>query len=233
MTMKPQATLCGCLLEAANGQLPGLLRHPQLDLVEWRVDAFISRHGVERTRQWLEVLSTPERHPVLVTNRAQRHGGFFAGSEDLRLAILRQAVEQGAEWVDLEADVPPKALQWFLNQRAKTMISHHDFSRTPETAALQHLARQQAAQGADAIKIATLARAPEDPLRVLELIPWGHRELGVEVIAFCMGPLGRWSRVASLLLGSPWTYVKFPDQQEAAAGQFTAAEMRALWEMLA
>jgi 3-dehydroquinate dehydratase I len=233
MTTQAQARLCGCLLDAANGQLPWLLRHPQLDLVEWRLDAFISRHGLERTRTWLDALSAPDRHPVLVTNRAQRHGGFFAGSEDLRIALLREAVELGADWVDLEEDVPPGVLQWFFSQPARTLISHHDFARTPEPAALQRLARGLATPGAHGIKIATQALAAEDPLRVLELIPWGRRELGVEVIAFGMGPLGRWSRVVSALLGSPWSYVKFPDQPEAAPGQVTAAEMRALWEMLA
>jgi len=60
-----------------------------------------------------------------------------------------------------------------------------------------------ARKGTDAIKIVTLARAPGDCLRVLELIPFGRVELGLDVIAFCMGNPGRWSRLASLILGSP------------------------------
>jgi 3-dehydroquinate dehydratase I len=234
MTTKPQAQLCGCLLDALpGGELQSLLNHPQLDLVEWRLDVFIARHGVDQTRAWLKVLANPARHPVVVTNRPERHGGFFAGSEDQRLEVLRDAVRQGAEWVDLESDLSREAYAWFRDQRVKTLISHHDFERTPERAILQRVARDLAAKGAGAIKIATLAQETEDALGLLELIPWGRRELGMEVIAFAMGPLGRWSRVASLLLGSPWTYVKFAEQAEAAPGQYTAVELRMLWEMLA
>jgi 3-dehydroquinate dehydratase-1 len=234
MSTKPQAQLCGCLLDAPpGGDLQSLLEHPQLDLVEWRLDAFITRHGVDQTHSWLQLLASPARHPVVVTNRPERHGGFFSGSEEQRLEVLRAAVEQGAEWVDLEEDLSRGAYAWFRNQRVKTLISHHDFERTPERAALQRVAGGLAGGGADAIKIATVAHESEDALRLLELIPWGRRELGIEVIAFAMGPLGRWSRVASLLLGSPWTYVKFPEQPEAAPGQYTPAEMRMLWEQLA
>jgi 3-dehydroquinate dehydratase type I len=83
-----------------------------------------------------------------------------------------------------------------------------------------------------AIKLATSAQTPADNLRVLELIPFGQQQLGVEVLAFCMGPLGRWSRLICLLLGSPWTYVQLPELASAAPGQWTAEEMRRLLEML-
>ena len=54
----------------------------------------------------------------------------------------------------------------------------------------------------------------------------------MKVLAFAMGPLGRWSRLVSLLLGSPWTYVQLSELSMAAEGQFTAPEMRALLQQL-
>src|SRR5689334_18093926 len=42
------------------------------------------------------------RTPVILTCRAAWEGGSFTGSEDERRRILEQAVDQGAEFVDLE-----------------------------------------------------------------------------------------------------------------------------------
>jgi 3-dehydroquinate dehydratase type I len=85
-----------------------------------------------------------------------------------------------------------------------------------------------ASKGPHAIKIVTLARRPEDNLRVLELIAFARESFDTRAVAFCMGPLGKWSRAVSLLLGSPWTYVQLPGQGAAAPGQYSAKEMRAL-----
>jgi 3-dehydroquinate dehydratase type I len=145
------------------------------------------------------------------------------------LEILRKALDCGAEWVDLEEDADRGPFEGCLDQ---VVLSHHDFHSTPKRAALYRLAERMAATGVKVIKVAAVARTPEDNLSILDLIPFGERELGVRVIAFCMGPLGRWSRLAGLLLGSPWAYVRLPGSPSAAPGQFTADEMRGLLETL-
>ena len=224
--------VCGCLLDAEPADLPQLLGTSEVDLVEWRLDAFITRYGHPGTLEMLGALGLSPRRPVLVTNRPKRQGGFYDGPEAERLGILEAAVRLGAEWVDLEGDVERGGRERLRGRGARVLVSHHDFSHTPETAVLQGIARNLAA-GADGIKIVTTARRHQDCWSVLGLIPWGREELQVDVVAFCMGTPGRWSRVASLLLGSPWTYVRLADGPEAAPGQYTAAEMRTLLEMLA
>ena len=230
--MIPKAALCGCLTDLPGASLAALLQHPEVDLLEWRLDLFLQRHSLPETREALSNLAASPRHPVVVTNRPTREGGAFEGPESLRLEMLHQAVEVGAEWVDLEAWVDEPTVQGFRGQNARILISHHDFSGTPERMTLQRLAEKMVASRPDAIKVTTTARSPEDNLRVLDLIPFGREQLGVEVLAFCMGPLGRWSRLICLLLGSPWTYVQLPELAPAAPGQWTAAEMRRLLEVL-
>ncbi len=224
-------TICGCLLDGQSRQLPAILQSPEVDLVEWRLDAFIARQGWPKTRKLLAVLGAERRCPVLVTNRPERHGGFFIGPEAERLEILADAVEAGAEWVDLEDDLEGDLPERFHALGAKVVVSHHDFSQTPQVDKLQAIARKSA-KGADCIKVVTLAGNYHDCLRVLQLIPWGRETLQVDVIAFCMGGPGRWSRIACLLLGSPWTYVRLVGSSEAAPGQYTALETRALLDML-
>jgi 3-dehydroquinate dehydratase I len=230
--MMPKAALCGCLTDVPSEALAGLLLHPEVDLLEWRLDLFLKGYLQDETFAAFSILSEFHRHPMVVTNRPKREGGEFEGPENLRLEILHKAVEAGAEWVDLEGWVDETALQGFRGQNARLLLSHHDFSATPERAALQRLAETMARKQPDAIKFATHARTPEDNLRVLELIPFGREQLGVEVLAFCMGPLGRWSRLICLLLGSPWTYVQLAELASAAPGQWTATEMRRLLKRL-
>ena len=224
--------LCGCLVDAPVEQAADTLRHPAIDMVEWRLDAYIDRYSIEETTEALALLSAPARHPVLATNRPKREGGAFEGSEEARLEILRKAALAGAEWVDLEADVSLDQLQWFKSRGTRIVISHHEFERTPDRESLQTTLGAMAQTGAHVVKIATRANSPQDNLRVLELIAFGRKEFGVDVIAFCMGQHGRWSRPAGLLLGSPWTYVQLPGQSAAAPGQFTAHEMRTVLDLL-
>jgi 3-dehydroquinate dehydratase type I len=229
-TRKP--FLCGCLVDAPLEDLSGVLNHPELDMVEWRLDLFAERHSRGKMLEALAILGRPPRRPVMATNRPVGQGGVFADSEALRLETLRRAVEAGAEWVDAEESIPDEDLKWFRERGARILLSHHDFTGTPEADELRALAGRMAGRGARAIKIVTFAHSAEDNLRVLDLIPLGKREFGVDVVAFCMGPSGRWSRPVSLLLGSPWTYVQLPGQSGSAPGQFTPSEIRALWEQM-
>jgi 3-dehydroquinate dehydratase type I len=229
--MSSAGKFCGCLMNVEPQHLLTLLQNPEVDLLEWRLDAFIAHQGWPKTREMLALLGSDRRRPILVTNRPERQGGMFVGSEAERLAVLEEAVEAGADWVDLEDDVGTPVRRRFHELGARVLVSHHDFSQTPGPGELQAVTRELAVD-ADCIKIVTFANNPEDCLRVLQLIPWGRETLGVDVIAFCMGATGRWSRVVSLLLGSPWTYVSLQAGLEAAPGQYSVTEIRTLLEML-
>ncbi len=224
--------LCGCLVDVPPQEISLYFRDSEVDLLEWRLDLAGSKTSAEGLEAALDQLTERNRHPVLVTHRPVREGGRFDGPETLRLALLERAVDAGAEWVDLEHDVSEKTVEAFRSRGARVVISHHEFAATPDTARLRTLARRLASMGPQAIKIVTHARNPEDNLRVLELIAFGRETLGVEVVAFCMGPQGTWSRAVSVLLGSPWTYVRLPGRGAAAPGQVTAREMRELLRAL-
>ena len=113
----------------------------------------------------------------------------------------------------------------------KLILSWHDFSGTPETARLETVLAEMLEAEADIVKLVTLANCPEDNVRLLSLIPRARAQ-GKEIIAFCMGPLGKWSRVAAPLLGSFLSFAPFSKSGASAPGQLTVNDLKRVWNIL-
>jgi len=224
----PRGRICGCLVECSSREFPEWLHRPDVDLIEWRMDKFAEKYAMEGMNSFFRALSAKPRLPVIATNRPVREMGAFAGPEDLRLGMLEEAAKSGVDWIDLEHDVGEEHIARFRQAGAKVLLSWHNPVETPSRGVLRAKLESMRKTGADALKIATLAHSADDNLRVLELIPLAGKELGIDLIAFCMGPAGKWSRMVSIFMGSPWTYAQFEGQPEAAPGQLTVSGMRAL-----
>jgi 3-dehydroquinate dehydratase I len=215
-------------MNCSDDQVREWLTSPQVDLIEWRLDSFLRKRSVTALQESLSILSRQPRNPVIATNRSRIGGGFFEGSEEGRLQVLQLAAHAGADWVDLEEWVSEENLVPFQALEVPILLSYHDFDHTPERSVLLAQLERMAGKRPTLIKMVTRARTPEDNLRVLELIPLGRQQYGIEVIAFCMGSVGRWSRLACLMLGSPWTYVQLPGVSVAADGQISTTSMQTL-----
>ena len=171
--------------------------------------------------------------PVIATNRLAAEGGQWSGNEADRRALLEEALALGADFLDLELAADP-AWRRELTQRrgeAQIILSWHDFSGTPDAARLEATLEKMLAQEADVIKMVTMAQQPEDNLRLLSLIPQA-KAAGREIIAFCMGPAGKWSRITAPLLGSFLTFAPFTKKGASAPGQLTVNEVKDLWQIL-
>ena len=152
------------------------------------------------------------RLPAIVTCRAVWEGGRFDGSEADRLRVLQQAIDLGAEYVDVEW----RAEHQQLVRRPGTalVLSHHDFTGVP--ADLADRVRAMRAVGADVVKVSVMAHALGDCLRLREATAG---RIGREV-AIAMGPYGAVTRVWPAHFGSAWTY-----GGTAAPGQTSVAEL--------
>lgn len=183
------------------------------DLVELRLDLI---EGAD-----LKVLLGGERPPVIVTNRPEREGGKFTGSEEERLRVLEQAMELGAEYVDVEWDSVDKLKR---SGETKIVVSRHDFEGTPSG-----IGRWLDDMGgtADIVKIVTSARDITDNFTIFDLL----EKADVPTVAFCMGEAGAISRVLCPAYGSAWTYAAPGEEETTAPGQFTLEEMRDLYRV--
>jgi 3-dehydroquinate dehydratase type I len=174
---------------------------------------------------------------ILVTNRREDEGGGFPGSERERVALLKDAVALGADYVDIEARTEKHLISELVAQiekhhnHTKWIVSSHDFSGTPSDKALRKKFDACSRVGGDIVKIVTHAHAVDDNLRVLGLIPYA-RNKGRAIIAFCMGGEGKISRVMAPLLGAAWSYASLEKGAESASGQLTAEEMRLIYKLL-
>ena len=163
------------------------------DLVELRLDSVAdpSAAGALADR----------RHPVIVTCRAAFEGGAFAGSEDERHRILADALDRGAEYVDVEWRARFNDLIARDSGR-RVVLSMHDFEGLPDdlTGRLQAMR----STGAQVVKIAVRPQSLTDCVPLLDLGAQSGGEGGLVIIG--MGDYGLATRVLPGRFGSMWTY---------------------------
>lgn len=198
------------------------------DLVELRLDLMGEAD--------LPALLKAPRPPVIVTNRRREEGGGFDGSEGDRIARLIEAARLGADYVDIETatatDLKAELRQACKEKGTKRIASWHDFNETPPAEVLQTRLARAVTDAPAIIKIVTLARKPEDNLRLLELIPWSHG-MGKAIAAFCMGEHGAGGRIMAHLMGSAVTYAALGEGEASAPGQLTVRQFREILGILA
>ena len=146
--------------------------------------------------------------PVLVTYRSRRQGGEGTVEAETCAHYLIEAIKHGAEYVDLELTLPETLRKKIFEVQGTSSIimSMHITDYTPPRRDLEMIFRELVSTGADIIKLVTFARSREDNLEVLGLIPRA-KKMGIDIIAFCMGPMGRISRITSHLMGGGMTFI--------------------------
>ncbi|HUT84151.1 MAG TPA: type I 3-dehydroquinate dehydratase [Thermodesulfobacteriota bacterium] len=171
--------------------------------------------------------------PVLVTYRSQDQGGKGSADPETHADHILTAIQEGADLVDVELSLPPKWQERIFDARGRSgiVISTHINHGTPSQQDLEKIFRECTATRADIVKIVTRAEAWADNLRVLELIPKAHG-MGIKIIAFCMGSMGRISRVFSHLMGGYLTFASLEQGEESADGQMTVMETKKILNIL-
>jgi 3-dehydroquinate dehydratase-1 len=169
--------------------------------------------------------------PILVTYRSDKEGGMGKATPDIAADYLISAIQEGADLIDVELSMSMTLREKIFDIRGETgiIISTHIKEGTPSRDELKRIFDDSVSAGGDIVKVVTMARRWDDNLRVLELIPEA-RDMGIEIIAFCTGPLGRMSRLFSLLMGAHMTFTSIEKGQESADGQIPIMEMKELLE---
>lgn len=164
----------------------------------------------------LPELLAGRRCPVIVTCRPKRQGGLYEGPEEKRIALLQQAVDLGAEYVDVELD---SAVKIRRSGRTQIIVSHHDFEKVPDNVGAIH--HELVRAGADIAKIACTVRDIRDNLRLLAVL----QDTKHRTIMLGMGEAGLPTRILGRKYGNFLTFASLEAGKESAPGQVTADEL--------
>ncbi|MEE8413323.1 MAG: type I 3-dehydroquinate dehydratase [Dehalococcoidales bacterium] len=194
---------------------------PLADLFELRIDLI--------GNDWQQ-LAKQIKKPWIATNRTIDEGGKWQGNEARRIEGLLQAIELGADMVDVEFRTKNlKNIVPLVKKRVKCILSFHDLEKTLPLNEMRKIVQKQLAAGADICKVVTTARGVEDNLAVLELISEFPED---KIIAFAMGQAGQISRVLSPLVGADFTYASIERGKESAPGQITVEELLKIYQLM-
>ena len=177
------------------------------DMVELRLD-YLARPDVAGAL-------ADRRQPVVVTCRPTWEGGRFGGSEEERRRLLTDAIELGADYVDVEARATFASDLIRVRDGRGIVLSFHAFDALPDDLDARY--RDMRATGAEVVKIVAAVRSLGDSLRLASLgDPDGLR------VVIGMGAAGVPSRVLAARFGSCWTYAG----DGVAPGQIDLGRMR-------
>jgi len=196
------------------------------DFVEFRLDYLedISSHTIPELLADCPV-------PSIMTARSAAEGGKWDLTESERFVFLRQAVECGAPFVDVELRSDAVLRDELIARKgaSRIIVSYHDFLITPDIGILWGIFEEELSVGADVGKIATMALSDADVQKIRELLSRVH-QARKDCIALCMGDKGTASRINSPAWGSYLTFAALEKGLGSAPGQLTISDLRLIWQ---
>jgi 3-dehydroquinate dehydratase / shikimate dehydrogenase len=185
----------------------------QCDLVEIRLDCFENAPDIAE-------LIGHKRGPVIMTCRREQDGGQWKGSEEERLALLRQCIISKADYVEIELDAADQIRRYPPSQR---VISYTNLSETPPD--IDEIYEEMQTKNADVIKLTTLARTPEEAWPLVQIVA----KQRVPTVVVGLGKPGVLLSVLGKKIGAPWTYAALERGMEAYPGQPTVTDLKEVY----
>jgi 3-dehydroquinate dehydratase I len=155
----------------------------------------------------------------LIATYSTNDSGLFIRIESLKLAI-----EYGTNYVDIDYNLDSihfnEVVSMAKQFNTKVIVSYHNLIETPDDAKLKEIVHTSKFRGADYVKIATKTNSIEDNIRILNLY-----KTNKNLIAFGIGENAQYTRIESLKLGAPFTYVYIDSvKNKIAEGQLSLSE---------
>ena len=190
----------------------------QADFIEVRLDC------LENLGE-LADLAAHGKTPKIATDKSSR-------TETEQRQMLLSAAKSGFEYVDVELSTQQlkHLVKELKAQGAKPIVSFHKFDGSLSTSELTSILEKEISSGAEVCKIVTTAKHMEDNLTALNFMSTASSK--TKLVCFCMGELGKVSRLLSPFFGGFFTFASLERGSETAAGQMTIQEMKATYEIL-
>lgn len=184
------------------------------DILELRIDG-IKKPNPELVKEILKEID----YPIIATNRISSEGGSFKGTEEERINILKECANL-VDYIDIELQTDKKYIQAIKDTGVKTIISYHDFKKTPNLEFILDIIKQEKELG-DIAKIALMPNNLEDTITILAVLSHCNN-----TVAISMGELGSYTRVIASKFNAPFTFAVANDK--TAPGQIDIETMKLL-----
>lgn len=207
-----------------------------VDMIEWRVDAYEHADNLNAIRSVLEGLKPLVKDTILVyTFRSKNQGGLRELSWEQIYDIHEIATEEDVvDFVDVEFFEAKNAAREIRNLQEKgvyVIASHHDFEQTPRADIMQTVLDRMQGSGAAIVKLAVMPKSTGDVLMLLQETNRFHLKYPqTPIITMSMGSMGCISRVAGETFGSCVTFGAF--DKASAPGQLPYEELEELLTVL-
>jgi 3-dehydroquinate dehydratase/shikimate dehydrogenase len=185
------------------------------DIIELRLDLI-------RDLELIPLLRRTER-PRIVTLRPTWEGGGYDGSEEARVAMLRESAVRGVEYVDVELKAGRAIVEEIrrVSRSVRIIVSHH-VDTVPRSARESFGMFRHC--GGDVVKWAFPAADSPDLRLAYDFLQIAKRRKQ-KAIAVAMGEPGEASRILYRVFGGWATYASPEDGPGAAPGQIPASTL--------
>lgn len=224
-----KAKICVSLLPSSVVEAHSLIEKAEelgSDLIEIRFD------NLEPTINFRELSDHGNIPKIATISSVNKIGKKVNVSNMDQQKILIQAAKSGFEFVDIGIASPnlEKAIKKLKVLNCKPIISFHDFTGPLSLSALERILSKEILNGAEVCKIVTTANQIQDNLNILNFISQNSSKTCL--VCFCMGKLGKISRLLSPLYGSFFTFASLKEGSETANGQLSFQEMKNVYKIL-
>lgn len=184
------------------------------DLIELCLDHFLKEPDVGDMLQGIS-------KPILVACRRPQDGGRFAGTEEERMTLLRQAIVAGPQYVDLDLETAPKVPRF---GKTKRLISVMSLDGPPDD--VDAVYDEAAKVNADVIKFAWPAPTFEAVWPLLKII---SQKRQIPAVGLAVGRAAVTLALIGRALDVPWSYAALERGLESVPGLPTVWDLKDIY----
>ncbi|WP_295154810.1 type I 3-dehydroquinate dehydratase [uncultured Brachyspira sp.] len=198
-----------------------------VDIMEWRADFFIDNiskynNNFEDIISFSKEIKKIANKPILFTLRSIKEGGNIKYNENI-ISLYENIIENKCfELIDLELltikepDLK-KLIKLSNSNNIKTIISNHDFNKTPSKKEIVSRIRRMIKLKCDIAKVAYMPKNKKD---VITLLDASSEIKNFPIIAISMGDIG----VITRIFGSVLTFASA--KRSSAPGQIESMKLK-------
>ncbi len=208
-----------------------------IDIIEWRADCFEEIDNQEKVRKVLNLFKEKQRNtPLLFTFRTKQEGGNKEIETKDYIQLLRVVMRtQLVDLIDIELSKGDEIVEALIENAKKekvvTVISNHDFEKTPSECEMIGILTRMIKIGADISKLAVMPKNESDVINLLGATVKVKSLYNEKVIVtMSMGKLGAISRITGEAFGSALTFGS--GAKASAPGQIECNKLHKVLEEL-